>query len=413
MSNDQNRLERIEDKIDKEVAGGIAVIGTGGAVSIAPTSMGELMEYAKMMSLGGVALRKEFRGNPGTCLMLATQALRWGMDPFAVALKAYVVNDQVAYEAQLVNAVVNMRAPLRGRLRPEYTGEGGDRQCTVRGLLAGEDETLDYASPRFADIPIKNSPLWKNDPDQQLWYYSVRAWARRHVPEVLLGVYTGEEIEAGENRLGPENATDVTPPRPQREDYVETFELYDENGEEVSTSVSAADYTDMLIVELQQPGANVPAIWAANETGIDLLERDHREGCYEPLFEVYEKAIEWGVDDAVGAEAPEGAKTGDGAPDEAEGQDGASEDDATSSAGDEWRMPSIILTEDEEGANDWETFFAAILAAINGAPTVEAVDAILELHGPSVEEMRESGRAAAASKVTRAAETRRAEVGTS
>jgi len=54
---------------------------------------------------------------------------------------------------------------------------------------------------------VKNSPLWKSDPDQQLGYYSARSWARRHFPELLLGVYTQEEMAAAPPR-------DITPQEP-------------------------------------------------------------------------------------------------------------------------------------------------------------------------------------------------------
>ncbi|HCI98495.1 MAG TPA: hypothetical protein DHV74_02435, partial [Sulfitobacter sp.] len=47
----------------------------------------------------------------------------------------------------------------------------------------------------------------KGDPQQQLGYYSARAWARRHFPELLLGVYTREEIEEAPS------VRDVTPPQ--------------------------------------------------------------------------------------------------------------------------------------------------------------------------------------------------------
>src|SRR5690606_11704129 len=40
----------------------------------------------------------------------------------------------------------------------------------------------------------KNSPLWKNDPDQQHSYYSLRAGARRHCPEVILGMFDVDEL---------------------------------------------------------------------------------------------------------------------------------------------------------------------------------------------------------------------------
>lgn len=119
------------------------------------------------------------------------------MSPFAVANKSYSVNDRLAFEAQLINAVILRRAPIKGRFRISYTGDGGQRRCRVEATLTDGD-VVDYESPPIDKIPVKNSPLWKGDPDQQLFYYSSRAMCRRHFPDVLLGIYSPDEIEIEE-----------------------------------------------------------------------------------------------------------------------------------------------------------------------------------------------------------------------
>lgn len=205
--------QQIEDRIDREKAGAIALHQTARAFSIAPNSMSDLMEFAKMMAISGECIPKPFREKPGACLAIALQAFRTGADPFAVANKAYLVNDRVAYEAQYIHAVINTSGLLKKRLRATYDGEGQALRCTVRGEIHGEDEPFEYRSPTVAAIPVKNSPLWKGDPEQQLFYYASRAWARRYAPEVILGMDTGEDIES--------HAIDVTPPpKPRREDFV-------------------------------------------------------------------------------------------------------------------------------------------------------------------------------------------------
>lgn len=186
-------LQRIEDKIDKVVAGGTEVSFALGGVQF--TSMAEIFEMAKIMAISGTAVPKHLRGNAGACLAVCIQALEWRMSPFAVANKSYEVSDRIAYEAQLVVGVINARAPLKERLRYRYEGEGPDMKCTVSGLLKGETSPHEYTSPKVASIKVKNSPLWAADTQQQLGYYSARAWARRHCPEVILGIYTQDELD--------------------------------------------------------------------------------------------------------------------------------------------------------------------------------------------------------------------------
>lgn len=168
-------------------------ISTGGVVM--PDRLGDMVDFAKIMCKSDVAIPKHLRGNPGACLAVAMRARAWAMDPFAVATKTYSVNDILAYESQLITAVINRHAPIKGKLVPRYTGQGGERQCHIEATTH-DGQVLPYESPKVKDIGVKNSPLWKNDPDQQLFYSSARAWARRYFPELLLGIYDLDEARA-------------------------------------------------------------------------------------------------------------------------------------------------------------------------------------------------------------------------
>ena len=196
-SNTRTPAPAAEIVLNRPVAGAIELKTSGGLV---PRNAGEAMEIAKMMSISGIAVRSFLRNNAGACLAVAIQAWEWGMNPFAVAAKSYSVNDQISYESALFNAVATRRAPIEGRLRISYDGEGPTRTCTITATLRDSEGggEVEYTSPLFKDINPKNSPLWKNDPDQQLCYFSVRAFVRRHFPDVMMGVYTVDEMEDAE-----------------------------------------------------------------------------------------------------------------------------------------------------------------------------------------------------------------------
>lgn len=196
--NDVVMADRISGKIDGAVTRELAISSEAGGMTFA--NMGQAMEFAKLMSVAGVAVPKHLRNAPGACLGVVVQAIEWRMSPFAVANKSYAVSDRLAYEAQLVHAVVLQRAPIKGRIKVEYSGAGEARVCRVWAELRDGGEIVEYVSPQFGRITPKNSPLWKTDPDQQQFYYSVRALARRHFPDVVLGVYAVDEID-GEARV--------------------------------------------------------------------------------------------------------------------------------------------------------------------------------------------------------------------
>lgn len=185
------------------------VVATAGGVAFAPENMGDIVEFAKLMSKAHTAVPKHFRDNPGMCLAVSMQAFRWEMDPFAVARKSYVVNDNLAFEAQMIAAVVNTRAKLKRRPTYTFDGQGDELTCKVSGEFA-DGVVQTYESPPFGAIKVKNSPLWKSDPKQQLAYFSIRSWARRYCPEVILGIYDRDEVA----HFGPDNAKVINPDQP-------------------------------------------------------------------------------------------------------------------------------------------------------------------------------------------------------
>jgi RecT family protein len=176
-------------RVDRGLADTIPI----GKAGITFENAGQVMEYAKMMAASGSAVPKHLRGQPGACLGIIDDAIRFGFNPYALARKSYFVNDQLAYEAQVFAAIVNALAPLKERPDIKWEGEGPDRVCIVVGEFKVGGMRI-YRSPRFADIEPKNSTLWKNDPDQQQSYYSLRAFARRWCPEVILGIFDSEEL---------------------------------------------------------------------------------------------------------------------------------------------------------------------------------------------------------------------------
>jgi len=235
--------ERSGDKIDVPMVRSMSMQPLAGGGAFLPQSVGEVLEFAKLMAGGRIAVRAHFRGSAGACLAVCMQAARWGMDPYAVANKSFVVNDQLAYESQLITAVINTRAPIQGRLKTRFTGEGATRKCIAYATFIGDSEPTEVESPPIGTIKPKNSPLWTSDPDQQLAYYTKRLWARRECPEILLGVYDVEEVQS----MVEANPGERAPSRPQRQDFehrtetvVDAEEVRDEDDDADTASSSAA-----------------------------------------------------------------------------------------------------------------------------------------------------------------------------
>lgn len=199
------------------------------------------------------------------CFWLVNQAVRWSIDPFALAPHAYVIDGKLGFEGKVIAAVVNADKDMEEKLSYEHSGEGDGRRVVVSGRLKGEKE------PRTVEGTVggwkTNNDKWKTMADQMLCYRGAREWSRRHMPGPMLGVYSVDEIEEmatlapGENgtyRPVPEqrprrvdyetSATEETPDEgadePEEADLGEPFVLFDEYGERLGEHDTADAYLD-------------------------------------------------------------------------------------------------------------------------------------------------------------------------
>lgn len=179
---------------------------------------------------------QEMHKKVGPCTAVAMQAMRWRLDPFLVAQKTMFISGKIAYEAQLIQAVLGSVGAIKGS--PRYVREGDwdkvigkvakktgrndstyyvpnwsveDEQglgVTVYATLAGESEPREL-TVMLSQCLTRNSTLWASDPFQQLCYQAIKKFARLNCPGAILGVYTVDELEdLPEPR-------DVTPPASQ------------------------------------------------------------------------------------------------------------------------------------------------------------------------------------------------------
>lgn len=191
-----------------------------------------LERFANLMASGRCTIPKELQNSPGDCLAVTLQAQAWQMNPFSVAQKSFVIKGKLGYEAQLVNAVITRHAPIQGRLEFRFSagwdsilgrfrilkGQNGDYTvpnwdqeneiglwCEVSATMKGETEPRTTRVEMVQAYP-RQSTQWATDPKQQLAYVTVKRWARLHCPDIILGIYTPDELQT---REPPEK--DITP----------------------------------------------------------------------------------------------------------------------------------------------------------------------------------------------------------
>lgn len=207
-------------------------------------SMDSIMRLADIMAKGRSTIPDHLKGSSADCAAVVMQAMQWRMNPFAVAQKTHLVNGALGYEAQLVNAVIQSSGVTVDRFNYEWYGPwekiiGKSKVCTApaKGTKGAADYKKEYqfrvpdyqmqdedglgvriwatlrgeAEPRVLELllvqaSVRNSPLWATDPKQQLAYLAVKRWTRLYSPDVILGVYTPDELDEVNREM-----RDITP----------------------------------------------------------------------------------------------------------------------------------------------------------------------------------------------------------
>lgn len=229
-----------------------------------------LRTLSAVMANSGAFVPEHFRGKPDACMAVVMQAARWGMDPFAVAQKTHIVGNSgvLGYEAQLVNAVITNMSPTKDRIHYDWfgpweniigrfvekTSSKGNKYIApgwdlkdeagvgvrVWATMKGESEPRELIL-MLSQAQVRNSTLWASDPRQQLAYLAVKRWARLYCPDVILGVYSADEVEEREEKV-------INPASAQRVSLAEI------KGDGVTTTHSAQESTaniDALADELR------------------------------------------------------------------------------------------------------------------------------------------------------------------
>lgn len=210
---------------------------TGRDLILQPENLNAMIRVADMMAKSRNTVPKHLRDNPGGCLAVTMQGMRWNMDPFALAQKTYTVSPDapVAYEGQAIIAALNNSPLMATRLNFEWFGdwtkivgkfkevvsktkkddEGNPKKYIVPDWNITDEQGLGVRvwatlvgekDPRVMELLMtqvrtRNSGLWTEDPKQQIGYLSGRRWGRLHAPDVIMGVYTPEELAAPSERF--------------------------------------------------------------------------------------------------------------------------------------------------------------------------------------------------------------------
>lgn len=213
------------------------------------------------------------------CFLVVNQAVRWGLDPFAVAQCVSVVHGKLCYEGKLVSAV--LQAKLAINLHHTFIGAGEEMRIYLSDQPITE-EVIELLKPGYRrnDMRIFDGSVgeWKTAGNGTPWtpknfprmliYRGTRDWCRIYEPALMLGVYTPDEMEDLEDTSRYQRARDVTPRTSLSERLAAAREAQGE--QEGFNAASVARETETLTGGAPEQNSETSAFTPSADAGSDI-----------------------------------------------------------------------------------------------------------------------------------------------
>ena len=168
-----------------------------------------------------------FRGDVYGCFALQQMAYQWEMMPALLAPGIYKVSADapLSLEGKTVKAIMDKFAPVKDHfIEDEYIGDWSKilgkfeertnsqgKKYKVPGWKADDEKDLGIilrATTKsghkieyklmMTQCLTRNSTLWSEDPQLQIYYRAIARFARKYFPGILGGMYVKEELADGE-----------------------------------------------------------------------------------------------------------------------------------------------------------------------------------------------------------------------
>lgn len=155
-----------------------------------------------------------YRGKPANTFVAMQFALQADLPIMTVLQRSYVVHGRIGLEAQLCIAMLNKSGFTRGPISYKFTGSGEQSSCTATAVDSRTGEahsaTVDWKMVAAEGWASKQGSKWRTMPEIMFRYRSAMFLIRTTWPEVLMGVYSAEELRDME--AGQEPRIQVAPP---------------------------------------------------------------------------------------------------------------------------------------------------------------------------------------------------------
>lgn len=159
----------------------------------------KLMEMSQMLAQSTI-VPDTYRNRPENCFIALDMASRMGMSPIVIMQSLFVIQGRPSWSGQAIASMIRANPTLRN-VNLEYVGERGTaswgayvtaERVSDGRVLKGTTVTLGMAKAEgWLD---KKGSKWLTMPEQMLAYRAYAFFGRVHVPELMMGLQTAEEV---------------------------------------------------------------------------------------------------------------------------------------------------------------------------------------------------------------------------
>jgi hypothetical protein len=163
----------------------------------------------------------EYRNKLPDCAIVVALAWRHKADPLAFFQHVHVIHGRPGMDAQLAIALANNSGKIKGVITHEFERDAQGRivACTASAVLAETGEVIRGSTITLAMAEAEgwarvhkdgSKSKWLTMPDHMFRFRSSAWLLREYLPEVLLGMYTTDELEDSDEPAVPAPATLTT-----------------------------------------------------------------------------------------------------------------------------------------------------------------------------------------------------------
>jgi hypothetical protein len=159
--------------------------------AIMPTTFDGMMAQAEVLAKSGLLPVEVKTGAAAAAIMLAGREL--GIPPMQAFRTIYVVKGKVSLSAQLMAALI-----MRDGHSYELL-ENSNTRCAIKFTRhTGQQYVHEFTIEDAKRAGLANSNTWQSYPKAMLWSRCMSAGARAFMPDVIMGMYTPEELAGGD-----------------------------------------------------------------------------------------------------------------------------------------------------------------------------------------------------------------------